>query len=431
MGLTLGRRKTDGAAPSAALNSALEHELLTAAHKSFTGVIEASDRSAHALARLHLYKGGLYSVHLQGYTPPILARLTSSGVLDEHRGDLLLASVGDDPLDVRVGPFVVEQGWMSVEALATVHQEYLLASLGAALLRPKVKVRREEGSTTSSYCTLPVPVAALLDVVRMRVQRLSATWATVTTDWEPGASVLYRTGTPVPSSLAVPEALALAAAVTDGRLLDDLAHELGLTRAEAVHITALLFRAGVLTASSYPGRIDNDTLPVPEAFGVALAATTDAPPFAVPEPEPEPVPEPVLVLTPEALILDDRVGEPVREPALMMAAAMWATEPMLEHVPQPVAEPAPEPAIVVEPAIAPARAPAPVSRPDEHVRQLRVEFARAEVAELEETLAAAERAEVEVISRTAAVRERLRSARATLTSLEAGPADPTDPPGTS
>jgi hypothetical protein len=65
---------------------------------------------------------------------------------------------------------------------------------------------------------------------------------------------------------------------------------------------------------------------------------------------------------------------------------------------------------------------APPPAPDQHVRQLRAEVARAEVAELQEALAAAVQSELDVIARTAAVRERLRSAQSSLSELERPPA---------
>jgi hypothetical protein len=404
------------------LNAHLIKDIEAAATKRVTGALEVVDRRTGAKARLYLYEGGLYSIAIDGYSPAVPRRLEASGVLDEGRLDYLRGVA-------RPGPTCVQQGWISVDALATIHQEYLLASLGAVLACEKVKVHMRKGEQANSYCTLPLPVGPLIESVRVRGQRLIGTWPGLSATGTPATTVLRATGAAIPASLALPEFAALRFAVDGHRTVDAVAEQVGFTRAETVHLASILATAGVLAATEEPAAVaPTDRFLVPEAFG---SVTVRVP---VPEPVPASEPEPVAVAAAVAT-----ASEPESEPAPAMpfppvavvaAVVLTDAEPEPEPEPEPETKPEtkPEPQPEPQPATKPAPA-APSGAPvaDDHVLLLRREVAEAEVTELREALAEAVLLEREAITRAGAIRARLREAEATLAGLGGGADDPSDP----
>jgi outer membrane biosynthesis protein TonB len=411
MPISFGRRKgaesgePDGSAAAvgatapvepAPLNAGLLRDLEHAAHRHVTGALELVERAHGARARVYLYEGGVYAVAIEGYRPDVTQRLLATGVLDEGRADYL---AGVD----RPGPTAARQGWIGVDALATVHQEYLLASLGAVLACGRVKAHLRKGDVTDELCTLPLPVEPMLEAVRVRAQRLTGTWAATSPEGTPDTVVVRQTGAALPASLALPEFAAFRSAVDGQRTVDAVAEQVGLTRAEAVHLVSLLVTAGVVTLAHDPAATaPADRFRVPEAFGAHAVRTGGAPAkpavpvvLPVPEPEPEPVPEPEPLLEP--------VPEPEPEP-----------EPEQEPEPEPEREPEPEPE--PEPEREPV-APSVDASGDEHVRLLRRELLISEVAELREAFDEAVVAEREAIAQAAAIRARLREAEAALEEL--------------
>jgi len=177
-----------------------------------------------------------------------------------------------------------------------------------------------------------------------------------------------------------------------------------------------------------------DRLLVPEAFGNAIRARTERPPAPGPEgvvvraPAPAPAPavepEPPVVRAPEPVAEPRPVPTPapavepeppvVRAPEpVVVRAAEPEPEPPQMLVPEPVRAPDPVPVVVREPRPAPPAAHAE----HDHVRQLRLEVATSEAAELEELLQEAIADEHEALTRTAIIRERLREALATIAEL--------------
>ncbi|MFM7065173.1 MAG: hypothetical protein ACKO04_17065, partial [Actinomycetes bacterium] len=112
-------------------NAALLKDITHASEHHLTGCLTVTERTHGGRARLFFFDGGLYSVVIDGYVPDVTRRLVASGALDEGRAEYL-ASVASPGVEA------VEQGWVTVDALATVHQEILLASLGAVLSCEKV-----------------------------------------------------------------------------------------------------------------------------------------------------------------------------------------------------------------------------------------------------------------------------------------------------
>ena len=471
MALTLERHKHESAAPGVTFNRALEHELTSVAAKSFTGVIEATDHATGALARLYLFEGGLYAVTLDGYTPRLAARLLSSGCLDDAQYTEMAATLGPAKLDRGAGAFVVGRDWVDADRLATFHQEYLLAALGALTSRPRVKTHSAKGETTADFCTLPLPVDPLFDTLRMRAGRLASGLGALPFTADPTTMGLERTQIAIPSDMTLREFAAMAEAVDDRSSMLAAAWALGFTMAEAVHVSMLLERAGVLRVSALPSAPSwsPTSLPVPEVFGVAESGAAEgvaeialaaaiAEPDTEPEPELQPEPEPVLEAVlevepsqePELEPMPEweAVGEPDDEPSVSaFAAGLLALgveqardderdvipEPAPEPpplpepqpIPVPIPEPVPEPEPLPEPppdAIpesVPAEIPAPVPAPapvvvatgDPHVLMLRREMALTEAGDLETLLATVKAEEREAVARANSVRGQLTAVR--------------------
>lgn len=337
------------------VNRELADELSAAGAKAFTGAIEVIDRGTRNRARLYLYEGGVYAVDLEGYQRPVYARLRSSGAFALRSDAELAVLAGLDVPDPAALAQAVDNGWLSVEALAGVHQELLLAALGGVLALAKVKTRPREGETTARFCTLPLPVDPLFETVRIRARRLQGTWAILAPGTPAGTAVLSRTPTALDACVAPIELPAMARELDGRRSLDEVAWSLGFTRAEAAHVAAALINSGL-------ARVEVD----------APAA-----------------PAPAHHLVPESF--GARGVEPVG-PVRMLP---------LHSVPEP-----------------PAPVPVPADRSCDDGDERVVERARAEVERLHTEFQAAVRMEQEAINHTADMSDRLRDARVTLATLE-------------
>lgn len=258
MALTFGRRRTStGASP---VDAHVAHALQQAENDRFTGSIEVDEKAHHGHAWLYFFEGGLYSISLTSYEPRPLARLVAAGVLTAEQADAL-------QLHPHPEAAAVEQGLVSLDAVATVHQEVLLASAGAVLAAHTGHLRREKDATTDRMCTLPLRPADVLDAVAMRRERMEGTWPLVSRTRTPGQATLRRTAASAPLPSALPELTALLAACDGQTSVDEVAFRLGFTRAEVVHL------AGSLVASGHVVEVEDLEVPlplrilVPEAFG--------------------------------------------------------------------------------------------------------------------------------------------------------------------
>ena len=243
-------------------------DALRAAARGRTGLLTVVDRRTRATARLFVLEGEPYAIALDGYEPEVVARLHAAGAIDADQRSAL----AHDP---QGGRHAVERGWASVDSLADVHTELLVASLGAVLQRDRVSVTVTEGRTTDAHCALPTPLDALIELAALRRERTAATWRAVTADGSP-----QDTGLTVTVREAVgdaPELAAFLSACTPGASVDEAAARTGLTRAEAVHLAALAVLqhravavpiASVMPTASGP----QHALAVPEQFGEVVLA---------------------------------------------------------------------------------------------------------------------------------------------------------------
>lgn len=312
MALTFGRRRT--ATPEPLGETSLARHLEQAADERFTGAIELRERPHHGHARLYFFEGGLYSFQMDGLDIDVLARLVSSGALSPETADELRG-------ESRPTVTAVQGGKVSLDALATVHQEYLLAATGAILMSRSGRPHRRPGETSDTLCTVPLRVADVLAAVELRRERLAGTWPVVSSQRTPATAVLRRTAASTAMPSALPELVSLANALDGVRSLDEVASALGLTRAEAVHLAAALVASGHAVVLEDAVAAAPDRVLVPESFGevdllgesvaeeatagVAAPATGDVPDAAVLD---LPVEKPV---DPRIRALEDELAEAI------------------------------------------------------------------------------------------------------------------------
>lgn len=231
-----------------------------------TGALVVTDRRSGMAGRVFLIEGEPYAVGLDGHEPDVLARLHAAGAIDDGQRAALTSAP-------HPGRQAVERGWVSVDALADIHTELLVAGLGALLDRERVSVRLVEGQTTDVACALPASLDELIALTAVRRERTAATWRAVTASGTPHDTGLTVTATPAVGD--APELAAFLAACRPGVSVDGAAAATGLTRAEAVHLSALAVlqhRATAAPVSVTP----QHALDVPEQFGQVVLVAAPA-----------------------------------------------------------------------------------------------------------------------------------------------------------
>ena len=263
------RKQGEQTAAATAADSPFLQTLQRLRDERLTAAVAVSARDSDSTARTFLFQGRVYAVALEGYEPGLADRMLSAGRITTAQRDELAALARDD-----VGPVAESRGWISAEDLALLHQEYLLASFGALVSADLTDIAVEDAATTHRLCTLPLDLDPLLDTVAMRAQRTADTWSGLRVWATPATASFQGTGGEVPEALRIPELLALLAELTEPRTLDQAAHALGLTRAEAVQLAAAAMRADVLRAVGTPRLAEVfpdgvETYRVPEQYPLA------------------------------------------------------------------------------------------------------------------------------------------------------------------
>jgi hypothetical protein len=186
----------------------------------------------------------------------------------------------------------VENGLVHVHSVGALHQEYLLAALGAVMELPKVKVKTHKGQTTATLCTMPLTIQALAQTLDLRYSRYVSTAAMLHPEGSPGSLVLEDAGADLPAEVNIPEIRVFRGKVAPGRTIDDIAGASGLTRAEAVHLAWLLVSTGVVSVLGHgTAGVDPHQWTVPEEFGSrALEPMPERKPVAAPVAAPAPAP---------------------------------------------------------------------------------------------------------------------------------------------
>jgi hypothetical protein len=218
--------------------SHLGKALLARAKSHWTGEIRLAQLLTDSpIGSVFLYLGEPYAVALEGYVPPLVARLRSAGIVDETCTAMLAHAFPDGQQDQRVGQFGVDQGWLSVERLGEFHAEFMLASLGALLALRNVGISSVNGAITDRFCALPVASEVLFTTIDLRNKRTRQAW-----DCLPGVSCnsIMKYVRVSPLTHPISELLAAARTMDGSRSIDEVAYFCGFTRAEVVFLAAVL-----------------------------------------------------------------------------------------------------------------------------------------------------------------------------------------------
>ena len=288
--MAFARRKNAGSdlaneASTRVVNKDVQAALMKAAKSSWSGSVEIVDRVHGCTAHVYFHEGGVYSVQADGFRANIAARLVTAGVITPAQADH--ARTVDSP-----ATWLVENGLVDVDSVGALHQEYLLAALGAVMELPKVKIKTHKGQTTATLCTMPLTMQALAQTLDLRHSRYVSTAAMLHPEGNPGSLVLEDAGADLPAEVNIPEIRVFRGKVAPGRTIDDIAGASGLTRAEAVHLAWLLVSTGVVSVLGHgTAGVDPHQWTVPEEFGSrALEPMPERKPVAAPATAPAPAP---------------------------------------------------------------------------------------------------------------------------------------------
>ena len=288
--MAFARRKNAGSdlaneASTRVVNKDVQAALTKAAKSSWSGSVEIVDRVHGCTAHVYFHEGGVYSVQADGFRANIAARLVTAGVITPAQADH--ARTVDSP-----ATWLVENGLVDVDSVGALHQEYLLAALGAVMELPKVKIKTHKGQTTATLCTMPLTMQALAQTLDLRHSRYVSTAAMLHPEGNPGSLVLEDAGADLPAEVNIPEIRVFRGKVAPGRTIDDIAGASGLTRAEAVHLAWLLVSTGVVSVLGHgTAGVDPHQWTVPEEFGSrALEPMPERKPVAAPVAAPAPAP---------------------------------------------------------------------------------------------------------------------------------------------
>jgi len=322
--MAFARRKNAGSdlaneASTRVVNKDVQTALTKAAKSSWSGSVEIVDRVHGCTAHVFFHEGGVYSVQADGFRANIAARLVTAGVITPAQADH--ARTVESP-----ATWLVENGLVDVDSVGALHQEYLLAALGAVMELPKVKIKTHKGQTTATLCTMPISMQALADTLDLRHSRYVSTAAMLHPEGNPGSLVLEDAGADLPAEVNIPEIRVFRGKVAPGRTIDDIAGASGLTRAEAVHLAWLLVSTGVVSVLGHgTAGVDPHQWTVPEEFGSrALEPMPERKPVAAPVAAPAPVAAAEPAFHEQPTIADALVQPTAVEPIAAHAVAAHA-----------------------------------------------------------------------------------------------------------
>ncbi|MDD2857411.1 MAG: hypothetical protein PHU75_01930 [Candidatus Nanopelagicales bacterium] len=281
MRIRIGRRRpTSDAALAVPVAVALERLRDTQA----SGCLTVSHGPSGSNARVFVLAGAVYAVALEHYDFPIALRLCSSALLDEDACAAIAMTIPREHPDF--GRVAVSTGRLDVADLGRLHQELVLAAAGAVLAVDFAVTYFEPDIVTGDFCTMPIGVDALVEMVSLRRERQAAGWQVVTADADPSDCIVAATGRALPDDACAPELTAMLGALDGVRTVDQAAAACGFTRAEAVHLACALVAGGHASVSEGVGEPSRG-LDVPEAFGrpVTVDEPAHAPALELGEPD--------------------------------------------------------------------------------------------------------------------------------------------------
>ena len=241
------------------INPAILAEIARSRDESFTGAIQVVRPDGQIVGELFIFEGRIYAAEINGFRPDVPTRLVSSGLLTHEAA----IEIQQSPHEVQsLSEEIAHSGFVSVDLLAAVHQEFVLASVGALLLVPEVQVTRIPGRITSHVCTLPLGLNQIIQSVGIRYRRMAQDAAEIAQSLTPENS---RLACDHPGSivlgplddlsqthatfleLSIPEIRTTMDQVDGVNNLDSIAGHCGFTRAEVVHIARSLVAEGLTT----------------------------------------------------------------------------------------------------------------------------------------------------------------------------------------
>lgn len=213
---------------------------------------------------LYTFEGELYAVELEGYQPPVDQRLRAGALIDPAS---LMALTAEEPTSspAHRGRMAATRGWVSVEQLGSIHHEFVLAALGAALEARVSMTSFTEGLATGEVCAFPTPVEVLVEAVTIRRARMCEDWGRVGGSPFAEDCILRCLGSELPEDCQLPEFLTLFQAIDGEKSLGQVAFESGFTLAEAVHLVSALVVRGLVVPHGTTGSTATELL-VPESF---------------------------------------------------------------------------------------------------------------------------------------------------------------------
>lgn len=239
------------------INPTLSAALARAQDQGFTGSVQVARPDGRKAGEIFFYEGRIYATEVEGFQAGVPNRLVSAGILTQTDADMLAEHVK------QAGSFaegILRWELASVDSLAIVHQEFVVAGVGALLLIDQANVNIHTGRVTALLCTLPLDVPEILVRVGIRYRRMAQDAAKLTrrcvraSDCDasdhPGSIILTIVEDPVPSDdrrlqPIIPEMIAVCDQVDSASSLDRIAYMCGLTRAEVVHIARSLVEHGL------------------------------------------------------------------------------------------------------------------------------------------------------------------------------------------
>lgn len=217
-------------------------ELLESLPSGWTGAVDVEHEGA--AASIFLFEGGVYAAAISGFHPGVARRLASSGFLSAGLVDewQQIAASGQDPQTS-----ALDEGWCSLDQLNLVHQEFVIATVGAIVALESAHCETRSDDATSVGCCLPLPEHDLIDLLDRRAERLARESTDLATMAPTG--VWHQASMPESGPL---EVRSLVAAFAEPRTVDSAAGACGFTRAEAVHLAGVAARQGNIAPTDTP-----------------------------------------------------------------------------------------------------------------------------------------------------------------------------------
>ena len=192
--------------------------------------------------------------------------MRSGGLIDSVQFDQL-ADLEPQGSPARRGRLAAARQLLSIEALGSIHHEFVLAAFGATQDARVVSTTFTEGSATSEVCAMPIPLDVLRKAVDIRRARMDADWAEVGGLEHPWNCILDRDGPDLPAECQLPEFIAMHQALDGLRTLAEVAYGCGFTLAEAVRLVSILMKRGLVVALG-TSSASATALWVPEMFAL-------------------------------------------------------------------------------------------------------------------------------------------------------------------